>query len=139
MSLLLVEPEDFTRQLYGGGGAAIVAHIVRSFGDKLAIVGMTSGSHAIGQWTYADICGRRCLFLPVMHRTRIERTVLISRTLRFAIALAEHRKALKEVGIESVFSQTWAVLWFFAFWPGEWDICYYYPGLRNSIRHGRHP
>jgi len=30
------------------------------------------------------------------------------------------------------------VLWFFAFWPGRWDICYYYPGLGNPIRQGRH-
>ena len=65
--------------------------------------------------------------------------MFISKTFRFAVALAEHRKALKEVGIESVFSQTWAVLWFFAFWPGHWDICYYFPGLGNSIRYGRHP
>jgi glycosyltransferase involved in cell wall biosynthesis len=139
MSLLLVEPEDFAAPLYGGGGAAIVAQIVRSFGDHLAIVGMTSGHHAIGQWTRADIYGRRCLFLPVIHRARVERTILISRTFRFAIALARHSKALKEIGIESVFSQTWAVLWFFAFWPGPWDICYYFPGLGNSIRLGRHP
>jgi glycosyltransferase involved in cell wall biosynthesis len=137
-SLLFVEPEDFTRQLYGGGGASIVAQIVRSFGDRLAIVGMTSDSHAIGQWTYAEIYGRRCLFLPVMRRADAEGTILISRNLRFAVALAQHRKALREVGIESVFSQTWAVLWFFAFWPGRWDICYYYPGLRNSILHGTH-
>ena len=46
--------------------------------DRLAIVGMTSGRHAIGQWTYADIYGRRCLFLPVIHRARVEQTVLIS-------------------------------------------------------------
>jgi glycosyltransferase involved in cell wall biosynthesis len=139
MSLLLVEPEDFTAPLYGGGGAAVVTQIVRSFGSRLAIVGMTSGHHRIGQWTQADIFGRRCLFLPVIHRARVERTVLISRVLRFALALAQHRKALKEVGIESVFSQTWAVLWFFAFWPGRWNICYYFPGLGNSIRYGRHP
>jgi glycosyltransferase involved in cell wall biosynthesis len=138
MSSLLVEPEDFTRPLYGGGGAAVVAQILRSCGDGLAVVGMTSDSHVIGRWTYADIYGRKRLFLPVMHRARIEKTILISRTFRFAVALAEHRKALGEVGIESVFSQTWAVLWFFAFWPGPWNICYYYPGLRNSILYGRH-
>ena len=34
MSLLLVEPEDFDKQLYGGGGAAIVGQIVQSFGDN---------------------------------------------------------------------------------------------------------
>lgn len=139
MSLLLVEPEDFAAPLYGGGGAAMVAQIVRSFGSRLAIVGMTSGHHAIGQWTHAEIYGRKCLFLPVIQRARVERTVFISKTFRFAVALAEHRKALQEVGIESVFSQTWAVLWFFAFWPGRWDICYYFPGLGNSIRYGRHP
>jgi glycosyltransferase involved in cell wall biosynthesis len=138
MSLLLVEPEDFAGQLYGGGGAAVVAQIVRSFGDRLAIVGTTSGRHAIGRWTQADIYGRKCLFLPVIHRRRAEHTALISGNLRFAVALAEHRKAIKEVGIESVFSQTWAVLWFFAFWPGRWDICYYFPGLGNSMRYGRH-
>ena len=138
MSLLLVEPEDFAAPLYGGGGAAIVAQIVRSFGDRLAIVGTTSGSHAIGRWTHAEIYGRKCLFLPVIERQRAEHTALISGNLRFAVALAEHRKALKEVGIESVFSQTWAVLWFFAFWPGRWDICYYFPGLGNSMRYGRH-
>jgi len=139
VSLLLVEPEDFTRPLYGGGGAVVVSQILRSCDDCVAVVGMTSERHAIGKWTYADIYGRRRLFLPVMDRARIEETVLISRNLRFAVALAEHRKALREVGIDSVFSQTWAVLWFFAFWPGRWDLCYYYPGLHNSIRHGRHP
>jgi glycosyltransferase involved in cell wall biosynthesis len=138
MSLLLVEPEDFAAPLYGGGGAAIVAQIVRSFGDRLAIVGTTSGGHAIGRWTQAEIYGRKCLFLPVIDRHRAEHTALISGNLRFAVALAEHRKALREVGIESVFSQTWAVLWFFAFWPGRWDICYYFPGLGNSMRYGRH-
>jgi glycosyltransferase involved in cell wall biosynthesis len=138
MSLLLVEPEDFTQPLHGGGGAAVVAQILRACGDQVAVVGMTSDSHPIGRWTRAEIYGRRRLFLPVMHRTRIEQTVLVSRVLRFAVALAEHRKALKEMGIESVFSQTWGVLWFFAFWPGAWDICYYYPGLHNSILHGRH-
>lgn len=139
MSLLLVEPEDFAKPLYGGGGAAVVAQIVRSFGSGLAIVGMTSGDHAIGQWTETEIYGRRCLFLPVMHRAQVERTLLISRTFRFAVALAEHRRALREVGVESVFTQTWAVLWFFAFWPGRWNLCYYFPGLGNSIRYGRHP
>jgi len=139
MSVLLVEPEDFTRPLYGGGGAAVVAQIIRSFGSHLAVVGMTSGTHAIGRWTHAEIYGRRCLFLPVIHRARVERTILISRVFRFAVALAEHRKALKEMGIESVFTQTWAVLWFFAFWPGRWDVCYYLPGLGNSMRYGRHP
>ena len=138
LSLLLVEPEDFTRPLYGGGGAAVVVQILRSCGDGLAVVGMTSDRHAIGRWTYADIYGRRRLFLPVIHRARVEKTILISRTFRFAVALAEHRKTLREVGIESVFSQTWAVLWFFAFWPGPWNICYYYPGLHNSILYGRH-
>ncbi len=138
MSLLLVEPEDFAGRLYGGGGAAIVAQIVRSSGSRLAIVGTTSGTHTIGKWTYADVYGRRCLFLPVIHRARAEHTALISGNLRFAVALAQHRKALREVGIESVFSQTWSVLWFFAFWPGRWDICYYFPGLGNSMRCGRH-
>jgi glycosyltransferase involved in cell wall biosynthesis len=28
--------------------------------------------------------------------------------------------------------------WTLAFWPGRWDLCYYYPGLRNSILYGRH-
>ena len=138
MPVLLVEPEDFSRQLYGGGGAAVVAQIIRSFGANLTIVGMTSGSHPIGQWTYAEIYGHRCRFLPVIRRARVEKTVLISRNLRFAFALVQHRKAIQEAGIESVFSQTWAVLWFFAFWPGKWDICYYYPGLHNSIRFGTH-
>jgi glycosyltransferase involved in cell wall biosynthesis len=138
MPLLLVEPEDFTKPLYGGGGAAVVRQILDSFGDDLAVVGMTSAGHAIGKWTHAEIYGRRRLFLPVMDRARIEKTLLISRNLRFAVALAEHRRALREAGIESVFSQTWAVLWFFAFWPGHWDICYYYPGIHNSIRYGRH-
>jgi len=139
VSLLLVEPEDFTAPLYGGGGAAVVAQIVRSCGSRLAIVGMTSGAHPIGQWTRTDIYGRRCLFLPVLHRARVERTLLVSRTFRFAVALAQQRRALREIGIESVFSQTWAVLWFFAFWPGRWNICYCFPGLGNSIRYGRHP
>ena len=139
MSLLLVEPEDFAKPLYGGGGAAIVAQIVRLFGSRLAIVGMTSDSHAIGRWTRAEIYGRRCLFLPVIHRARVEHTLFVSRTFRFAVALAQHRKALREIGIESVFTQTWSVLWYFAFWPGHWDICYYFPGLGNSMRCSRHP
>lgn len=139
MPLLLVEPEDFSKPLYGGGGAAVVRQILDSFGDGLAVVGMTSGgAHAIGKWTHAEIYGRRRLFLPVMDRDRIEKTLLISRTLRFAVALAEHRKTLRAAGITSVFSQTWSVLWFFAFWPGRWDICYYCPGIDNSIRYGRH-
>jgi glycosyltransferase involved in cell wall biosynthesis len=138
-ALLLVEPEDFTRPLYGGGGAAIVAQIVRACGSRLAVVGMTSGNHTLGRWTEAEICGRKCLFLPVIHRARVERTILVSRTFRFAVALARHRKALREIGIESVFTQNWSVLWFFAFWPGRWNICYYFPGLGNSIRYGRHP
>jgi glycosyltransferase involved in cell wall biosynthesis len=139
MSLLLVEPEDFAGPLYGGGGAAIVAQIVQSFGDRLAIVGTTSGRHPIGRWTYAEIYGRRRLFLPVINHARAQRTILVSGNLRFALALAQHRRAIQEIGIESVFSQTWSVLWFFAFWPGHWDIGYYFPGLGNSLRYGRHP
>jgi len=138
MSVLLVEPEDFSKELYGGGGAAVVAQIVRFFGRNLTIVGMTSKDHAIGQWTCVDIYGRRCRFLPVIHRAQVEKTLFISRNFRFAVALAQHRNKLREVGIESVFSQTWAVLWFFAFWPGKWNICYCYPGLQNSIRYGTH-
>lgn len=138
MSLLLVEPEDFDKQLYGGGGAAIVGQIVQSFGENLAIVGMTSGKYPIGKWTRAEIYGRKCMFLPVMNRVRIEKTIFISRNFRFALALFKFRKMIKEMGVKSVFSQTWAVLWFFAFCPGKWDICYYYPGLHNSIRYGTH-
>lgn len=136
---LLIEPEDFSIPLYGGGGAAMAGHIVRFFKGDLAVVGATSADHTIGQWAHVDISGRRCLFLPVIHRDRLSATPIVSSNLRFAVALCQHRKALEALSARSVLSQTWAVLWFFAVFLRKWDICYYFPGFGNAMRYGRHP
>ncbi len=122
---------------------AVVGSALRNVPDKLKLVGTTSGDHVIGKWTTIHNRGKCIDFLPVIHERDLQCTLIKSLNLRFALAMARHYRAICEPRVRSVFTQTWSVLWFFtARGRGNrvtWDICYYYPGFGNAMRHGRHP
>jgi len=139
MACLLVEPVDFSKPLIGGGGRSMTASAIRNLGDRLLLVGSTSGDHPIGRWTEIECCGRVCCFLPVISQHVLEATKIKSYNACFALALSKHRKAISQVGIKVAFTQTWSVLWFFTFVMRHWNICYYYPGFGNAMLLGRRP
>jgi len=137
MPCLMIDPVDFSKPLYGSGGLAIAGSALRVLGNRLHLVGMTSENHRIGRWTRLTIQKQEFNFLPVARVQSDTRPRFLSANLDFALAVALHSSALRATGIASALTQTYTVLWYLAWGPWRWNICFYYPGLGNPMTIGR--
>jgi glycosyltransferase involved in cell wall biosynthesis len=137
MAILFIDVIDFSKPFYGNGQASIATSALRAFGEKIYLVGPTSGDQRIGKWTTIDFSGKRINFLPVITYHDLTHSKLKSDNVRLALALIEYSKAIESVCIKSVFTRVYTVLWWLTFSSKRWDICFYYPGLGNPLKIGR--
>jgi len=139
MAILFIDVIDFSKPFYGNGLASIAASALRTFGEKIYLVGPTSGDQKLGEWTTIHIFGKEINFLPVINHYDLTHSRLKSDNFRLALALMKYADAIDAVCINSVFTRVYTVLWWLTFSPKMWDICFYYPGLGNPLKVGRKP
>lgn len=137
MACLLIEPWDFSQPLYGNGCRAVVDSAVRVLSGKLHLVGATSGKHDIGRWTKVQYYGNVFPFLPVIKQERLERPRWPSSNLEFTLAVRKYSSVIQEVGIRSVLTRTYTILWWLILFQNGWDVCFYSPGLANQVLIGK--
>jgi glycosyltransferase involved in cell wall biosynthesis len=138
-NFLLVDPVDFTRPIFGSGGASVIASAMNFFKGKAYLVGITSENQPLGIWSTIKVDHQEFRFLPVMTSRQLVKSKSGSANIDFALNVFKFRKALKEVNINHVFTQTYSVLWCLNLIKNNWSICFYYPGLGNPMLIGRKP
>jgi glycosyltransferase involved in cell wall biosynthesis len=136
VSVLYIEPTDFTSELYGSGGKAIASSAIRVVGNKLWLVGVSSNpKHVIGKWTTININNNIFNFMPVVKSHDLNSK--ISLNMQFAFLLARSWKKIQASNIKSVFLRCSAVLWCLSILGHSLDICFFYPGVNNPMYAGR--
>jgi glycosyltransferase involved in cell wall biosynthesis len=137
MAFILIEPWDFTKPLYGNGCLTVADSLLRRCGERLRIVGSTSGSEPLGRWRTIEAYGHSIPFLPVARASAIERPWIRSSNVQFAISLSRHFASVRCCPERAVFTRTYSVLWALLLRKSRWDICFYFPGLENPLRVGK--
>jgi glycosyltransferase involved in cell wall biosynthesis len=111
--------------------------MISSFGNQLALVGMTTDNTPVGVWTKKEINGCHFDFFSVRKTSKINKKPLIPERLKSFIALKRYRNIIFSKNINNVFIQTPEVL--FAIQPEKIsNICIRIPGVENPLTISRY-
>jgi glycosyltransferase involved in cell wall biosynthesis len=134
--VLLIEGSDF-ETFPVGGQLTMVRCLMKLFGPRVALVGMSKDGETIGQWMQKEIDGRAYWFLPVCRRQPLAAKPLIPARVSFYRGLRRFRRQILKIGCRNVFIQGLEVLLAVANWP--WDsLCFDFPGVENPLRISRY-
>ena len=127
--VLLVDGCDFVG-FPTGGQYSFARQMVRAFGDRLALVGICTDDTPVGTWVVRTINGARFQFFGVrrVDPTKLGRPLVPARVSLY-LGIRRHLKAIREIGIGSVFVQSPEVL--MALGCGWHSICFRFPGVEN--------
>ncbi len=134
--VLLIEGSDF-ETFPVGGQLTMVRCLMKLYGPRLALVGMSKGDEPIGQWIEKTIDGVAYWFLSVCRRQPAAAKPLVPVRVTFFRALRRYRQQILEKGCRNVFIQGQEVLLAVADW--EWDsLCFDFPGVENPLSLSRY-
>jgi len=133
---LLIEGCDF--QSYPPGGQLTFAkQMMTTFGNRLALVGISTDSTPTGQWIVKEIDGERFHFFCIGHFRPLAVRPLIPHRMRTAFKLVRYKKEILSLGVSNVFLQAPELLIASSGWRFN-SICYRFPGVANPLRKSRY-
>jgi glycosyltransferase involved in cell wall biosynthesis len=130
-SCLIIENCNFT-DYPTGGQLSFARQMMYAFGNRLALVGLTTDNTPIGTWVEKEIDGIRFLFFSVGRRQGSARKPIIPERLSMFIDLMRYRKKILSSGINNVFTQAPEILMVVSRWRMK-SICYDFPGIENPL------
>lgn len=138
MKILLIESYDFEGH-QTGGSESFCNNIIKSFGIKVALVGITmNDSDIVGRWGKKMISGMEFDFFPVKYIKKYHnKKPLIPARLTWFLALRKYKKAIVNYGCSNVFIQSQDTLLALYSWKFN-NICYRFAGLANPLSMSRY-
>jgi glycosyltransferase involved in cell wall biosynthesis len=134
--ILLIEGSDY-ETFPVGGQLTMVRCLMKLYGPRLALVGMSKGDEPIGEWIQKTIDGIPYWFLSVCRRQPAAAKPLVPVRVTFFRALRRYRRQILQKGCRNVFIQGQEVLLAVADW--EWDsLCFDFPGVENPLSLSRY-
>ena len=135
--VLFIDSSDF-EEFPPGGTLSFARHMLAAFGNRLALVGLTTDDTPVGRWIKKSINGVEYDFLAVARRRHTARKPLIPGRLSFYLFLRRQKHRILALGLRDVFVQNPEVILATAEW--RWNsICYRFAGLgRNSLEVSRY-
>ncbi len=115
-----------------GGHLSFARQMMYAFGNRLALVGITTDNTPIGKWVEKEIDGIRYQFFSVGRRKGSARKPVIPERLSMFTDLMRYRKKILSSGIKNVFTQAPEILMVVSRWHME-SICYDFPGVENPL------
>ena len=115
-----------------GGHLSFARQMMYSFGNRLALVGISTDNTPIGKWVEKEIDGIRYQFFSVGRRKGSARKPIIPERLSMFIDLMHYRKKILSLGVKNVFTQAPEILMVVSRWRME-SICYDFPGVENPL------
>ncbi len=133
--ILLIENCDF-RAFPPGGQLTFARHLIRAFGDRLALVGASTDGEPVGQWIELEFEQHRIPFLSVGRLSIQPGRPLIPSRLRFWLRLQRHRQRILALGARHAIAlapETMMAL-------GDWglEVCYHFSGVDNPLSASRY-
>lgn len=134
--VLLIEACNF--QNFPVGGQLLFARqMMKVFGNRLALVGLSTDDTPVGRWVEIEIDAVKYPFFSIGRRQVAAKKPLIPERLRSYFELRHYKKKILSLGVKSVFTQAPELLMVISSWDLD-DLCYQFPGVENPLKMPRY-
>ena len=134
--VLLIEPCDFA-SFPVGGQLSFAKQMMTAFGNRLALVGISTDGTQVGRWVEKRFDGQVYRFLAVGRQTPSSRRPFMPARVMAYLDIRKHKKQILSAGIRSVFAQSPETLMAICRWG--WDsLCYRIAGCSNPLEISRY-
>lgn len=135
--VLLLEPCNFI-DFPVGGQLSFAKHMMRAFGNRLALVGISSDGTPVGQWIKKKLDGVLFDYYAYAKRDVSHKRPLIPARWSSYCDLKQHQNQILSSGINNVFLQSHEMLSLVLNWKCN-SICFRFPGIENPLTISRYP
>ncbi len=133
---LYIEPCNF-EDFPPGGQLSFARWMIRTFGSRLALVGISTDETPVGRWVKRAFDGTECDFLSIGRWRKSARKPVVPRRIRAYFEIIRHRRQILSAGTRAVFIRAPEVL--LASYKWGWnDLCFYCAGLENTLHMPRY-
>ncbi len=115
-----------------GGQLSFAKQMIRAFGSRLALVGISTDENPVGRWVKRTFDGRVCDFLSIGRWRKSARKPVVPGRIRACFDIARHRKQILSVDTRAVFIRAPEVLITTHKW-GWQDLCFFFPGVFSPL------
>ncbi|OHB60349.1 MAG: hypothetical protein A2167_00330 [Planctomycetes bacterium RBG_13_46_10] len=136
VNALLIESCDFV-SFPIGGQLSFARQMMMAFGNRLALVGVSTDDTPVGKWIKKDIDGIDYDYFAFAHRQVRGKKPSIPARITGYLAVRKFNKQILSKGIKCVFIQSPEILIAVHTW-GWRSICYCFPGVENPLQMPRY-
>jgi glycosyltransferase involved in cell wall biosynthesis len=111
--------------------------LMKLYGSRLGLVGMTRGKDPVGRWVIKEICGTPYIFFSVCHGKPSGKKPFVPARLTFYVGLRRFRKEIVSLGCRAAFIQAPEALLAISRWDWE-SLCFWFPGVENPLKRSRY-
>jgi hypothetical protein len=137
--ITLIDGVDMSKPMFGDGISTVVASAIRTFGDSIILVGVSSdeNAHPVGRWSKTTLFGKTCYFFPVITTDKLQKKYI--KNLSFTVMVIRYWGSIKRKISTIVITQNYMIMWWLSFINDITCRVFYFPGLANPILIGRKP
>jgi len=134
--VLLIEGCNF-KNFPVGGQLSFAKHMMQSFGNRLALVGICTDDTPVGQWVEKVFEGVAYQFFGIHRTTMSTKKPLLPARLKTYVKLRRFQEPIMSIGIRHAFVQNSHILMAVSNW--EWSsLCYRFAGIENPLEMSRY-
>ena len=133
---LLIENCDFDK-FPTGGQLSFAKQLLNTFGNKFALVGISTDNTPTGQWVEKKFNGINYYYFSIGRRNPDKKKPVIPDRLSGLVQLKRYKTRIRGKGIDSAFIQAPELLIAVSSW-GFNNICYMFPGVENPLKKPRY-
>jgi glycosyltransferase involved in cell wall biosynthesis len=130
-NVLLIESCNF-KDYPIGGQLFFARQVMQTYGNRLALVGISTDDTPVGHWIKKEIDGSNYQFFAIGRRRSDRKKPLIPERIRSSIQLWRYRKKILSLNIQNIFIQAPELLIVATKWK-NCNICYQFPGVENPL------
>jgi glycosyltransferase involved in cell wall biosynthesis len=120
-----------------GGQLSFARQMIRVFGPRLALIGVSIDDTPVGRWVSKKFYGIEYKFLAVGHRRLSNKKPFIPARITDYLEIKKHKKQILSLGIKSAFIEAPQILLAVHKWG--WDsLCYRFAGVENPLKISRY-
>ena len=134
--IVLIENCDFESSPVGGQ-LTFAKHLLKLFGNRLSLVGVSNGREPVGQWCRRTIGGSCYNYFAVGQRHSSANKPRIPARFKFYWLLKKHRRHIQRLGARYAFLISPEALLAVHQWRWE-SICFRYSGVENPLVRSRY-
>jgi len=133
---LLIENCDFDNYPTGGQ-LSFAKYLLKIFGNKFALVGISTDNTLTGQWIEKKLNGINYYYFSIGRRNPDQKKPVIPERLTGLVQLKKYKNKIRSLGVDNVFIRAPELLIAVSSW-GFNNICYMFPGVENPLKKPRY-